>query len=272
MDARVSHADEAFPYYAPESADGDFLPNAFYAGDPVCARGCKGVEAVPYSYLVLLLLLTVGCAFAADDMTRQAWVSKVEALANSFAAPKQPLAAPELPPPNSMASNAAVSPNPPPPPAPAAATVEQPLPVVTVSNAPGDSDAGASGKKGISDAYAPPAPSSDPYRKKAEAVGLHPDLSRAVLARLTPADYRNAAYAIEKAIKTVPDDAEFTWPRARKTGAAVFNVHFVQGGGRDCRRYVVTVTKDRWTSTALPMEKCGVKIAVRKPGAEKAIE
>lgn len=272
MDARVSHADEAFPYYAPESADGDFLPNAFYAGDPVCAPGAKAIEPVPYSYLVLLVLLTVGCAFAADDMTRHAWTSKIEALANAFAAPQQPPAASELPPANSVASNAAVSPNPPHPPAPAAATVEQPLPVVTVSNAPGDSEAGASGKKGISDAYAPPTPSSDPYRKKAEAVGLHPDLSRAVLARLTPADYRNAAYAIEKAIKTVPDDAEFTWPWARKTGVAVFNVHFVQGAGRDCRRYVVTVTKDRWTSTALPMEKCGVKIAVRKPAAEQAVE
>ena len=38
----------------------------------------------------------------------------------------------------------------------------------------------------------------------------------------------------------------------------IFEVRFVPGAAEDCRRYVVTVTKDRWSTTAPPMEKCGV--------------
>jgi hypothetical protein len=273
MYARTSYSAEEFPRFIVSGSEGVSDTADFFAGDPVCARVSTRIEIVPYTSLFLLLVLTVGCAFASDAETRQDWTTKFARVASSLAAPKQSGPLPEALPSKDTASNAAPSPA---PTLPAAAIAAQPLPVVTVATSPGDGkdsdDDKTPGKPHVSDAYAPPKITSDAYGRKAEAVGLHPDLSRAVLSRLTPTDYRNAAYAIQKAIKTIPDDGEFTWPRTRKPGVAVFNVHFVEGGTRDCRRYVVTVTKDRWTSTALPMEKCGVKIAYRGPAKEKTIE
>ena len=267
MYARTSHAAEEFPSYTLDDDDGGFQSDAFYAGDPVCPQAPRGIEKVPFSSLLLLLVFAVGCAFASDAATRAVWTSKLERITSLLTASEQSAPVAESLPMKDVASADMPGSIPVPPPAPPpAVAVTEPLPEVTVSNAPGDksdSIGNSTGKKNVSDAYAPPAASSDPYRKKAEAVGLHPDLSRAVLTHLTSADYRNAAYAIQKALKTVPNDGEFTWPRAHRAGTAVFNVHFVQGAARDCRRYVVTVTKDRWTSTALPMEKCGVKVAFR---------
>ena len=282
MYARTSYSAEEFPSFVVSENDADFDSQGFYAGEPVCPQTPRGMEVVPYTYLFLLLVFTVACAFASDAETRQDWTSKVERATALLAASEQSGTNPQPLPTKEIASADTPGSIPVPPPArapsaPVAAT--QPLPEVTIANAPGDKDdeaetktpGEASGKTHVSDAYAPPRPSNDPYRRKAESVGLHPDLSRAVLSRLTPADYRNAAYAIRKAIKTVPNDGEFTWPRARKPGAAVFSVHFVPGAEHDCRRYVVTVTKNRWTSTALPMEKCGAKIAIRGE-KEKSIE
>jgi len=271
MYARTSYSADEFPSYVVAESDADFGSRDFYAGDPVCPPSRRGNGPVSYSNLFLLLVATVGCAFAADAETRLEWTSKIERVASSLTAPDHAGPASATVP--APAKEVAVpQPAPAPPPAVAA---PQPLPEVKVTNAPGDRDdadeSKPAGKKSVSDAYAPPRPSNDPYRRKAEAVGLHPDLSRAILSRLTPADYRNAAYAIEKAVKTVRNNEEFTWPRARKPGIAVFNVHFVEGAEHDCRRYVVTITKDRWTSTALPMEKCGVKVAFRE-GKAKAIE
>jgi hypothetical protein len=103
-------------------------------------------------------------------------------------------------------------------------------------------------------------PSVDPadiYQVRAMAVGLHPGLSRVLLARLSPDDYRNADIAIQKAVAETPDSGVFVWPRQRKPELALFHVRFVPGAAPDCRRYVVTVTKDGWLTTALPMEKCG---------------
>ncbi len=99
----------------------------------------------------------------------------------------------------------------------------------------------------------------DPYQKRAVAVGLHPDISRALLARLSPTDYRNAGTAIQTAVAKTPDDAVFVWPRQRKPELALFRVHFVPGAAPTCRRYVVTVTKDGWSTTAPPMEKCDAR-------------
>lgn len=108
---------------------------------------------------------------------------------------------------------------------------------------------------------------NDPYQKRAEAVGLHPGLSRVLLARLSAADYRNAEHAINTAIAKTPDGTVFTWPRQRRPDLALFKVHFVRGVTPDCRRYVVTVAKDGWVTTALPMERCGANLrqaAIRK--------
>jgi hypothetical protein len=99
----------------------------------------------------------------------------------------------------------------------------------------------------------------DPNQKKAVAVGLHPGLSRVLLARLSAVDYRNAGIAIQTALTETPDNAVYIWPRQKKPDLAMFQVHFVPGAVDDCRRYVVTVSKDGWLTTALPMEKCGVK-------------
>jgi hypothetical protein len=103
---------------------------------------------------------------------------------------------------------------------------------------------------------------------RAEAVGLHPDLSRVLLARLSPTDYRNAGIAIQTAVAETPDSAVFVWPRQRKPELALFQVRFVPGAAPGCRRYVVTVTKDGWLTTALPMEKCGSQPQPGRPRRE----
>ena len=123
----------------------------------------------------------------------------------------------------------------------------------------------------IEPAAAPPAPlppprvdPGDPYQKRAVAVGLHPDLSKVLLRRMTATDYRNAGYAIDTAIAKTADEADFIWPRQRKPEQALFRVHFVRGAAATCRRYVVTVTKDGWTTTAPAMERCGIQVAKQK--------
>ncbi len=99
---------------------------------------------------------------------------------------------------------------------------------------------------------------SDPYQKRALAVGLHPGLSRVLLTRMSDADYKNADIAIKKALAETPDSGVHVWPPQNKGGLALFRVSFVRGAPSGCRRYVVAITKDRWLTTALPMEKCGI--------------
>lgn len=108
--------------------------------------------------------------------------------------------------------------------------------------------------------YAPPPPATDPLQKRAEAAGLHPGLSRTLLARLTDADYRNAAAAVGTALAETPDDRSHVRPRRQGAGVAQFRVHFVPGADTGCRRYVVTIAKDGWLTTALPMQRCGVRL------------
>jgi hypothetical protein len=107
---------------------------------------------------------------------------------------------------------------------------------------------------------------ADPYQARAVAVGLHPDLSRVLLAKLTPTDYRNAGIAILTAVAETPDSAVFIWPRQRKPELALFQVRFVPGAAPGCRRYVVSVTKDGWLTTALPMERCGPQPGPQRRG------
>ena len=103
---------------------------------------------------------------------------------------------------------------------------------------------------------------ADAYQKRAIAVGLHPDLSHVLLERLSATDYRNAGIAIQTALTKIADTDVFVWPRQPKSRLALFEVRFVTGATQ-CRRYVVTVSKDGWSTTALPMEKCGVRAPVR---------
>lgn len=97
---------------------------------------------------------------------------------------------------------------------------------------------------------------ADPLQMRAAEVGLHPGLSRVLLSKLTATDYRNAAIAIKTALAKTADDAVYVWPRQRTPELALFKVHFVPGAAPGCRRYVVTITKDGWSTTALPMENC----------------
>lgn len=109
--------------------------------------------------------------------------------------------------------------------------------------------------------YAPPqeSPSTNPFAKRAKAAGLHPDLSPTLLAELSDADYRNAGIATQTALEKTPADATFTWPLRREKGLATFEVRFVTGAAPDCRRYIVTIEKNRWLTTALPVETCAAQ-------------
>jgi hypothetical protein len=152
----------------------------------------------------------------------------------------------------------------PPPPAPGRTAAADPEPVEKSAPAPVVTTAALPPARDAPEPQASPLPPpaagpTDPYRARAEAVGLHPDLSRVLLERLSPTDYRNAGIAIQTALAETPDTAVFVWPRQRKPELALFSVRFVAGAAPGCRRYVVTVTKDGWLTTALPMEKCGVQ-------------
>lgn len=139
--------------------------------------------------------------------------------------------------------------------APASAIINE---TPAVQPVPPAQQAAASSAPGAT--YAPPQPpQTDPLRQRAEAAGLHPEISRALLARLSPVDLRNASTAVETALSQTADGDVLAWPRQRKPEEALFRVHFVAGAAPQCRRYVVTVTKDGWSTTALPMEKCGVQ-------------
>lgn len=118
----------------------------------------------------------------------------------------------------------------------------------------------------IGTAYIAPATAADPLGKRAAAAGLHPDISRALLQRLSETDFKNVTVAIQKAVAETAEDAVLVWPKQRRPELALFQVYFVPGAAPDCRRYVVTVTKDAWSTTALPMERCGVKPVRSKNG------
>ncbi len=109
-------------------------------------------------------------------------------------------------------------------------------------------------------------PITDPHQKRAEAVGLHPDISPALLKRLSDTDFKTAAIAIRKALAEIDDNSVLIWPEKPKPASAMFHVSFVPGAAQaDCRRYIVAIAKDGWQTTALPVEKCGVKRAnIRK--------
>ena len=112
----------------------------------------------------------------------------------------------------------------------------------------------------------PVADPSDPLQVRAIGVGLHPRLSRALLARFSEADFRNAETAIKTALAEASDNEVFAYPRKRAPELAWFQVKFVRGISPECRRYVVMVTKDGWLTTAMPMEKCGIHARQARKG------
>jgi hypothetical protein len=219
--------------------------------------------------VVLLTVLGGGWALLGDQETRSRWLPAVTAALSSAMDRKLPGSG------DLAASAPVIFPTPKPVPAdppplapvppvsrepdatPGAAEKSQAPPLVTATIPPAAAGSNAPPAAPLPPPIADPA---DPYQVRAAAVGLHPGLSRVLLARLTPTDYRNAGIAIRTALAETADDAVFIWPRQRKPELALFHVRFVPGAAPDCRRYVVTVTKDGWLTTALPMERCGPQL------------
>jgi hypothetical protein len=95
---------------------------------------------------------------------------------------------------------------------------------------------------------------------RAAAVGLHPQLPSELLVRLSPEDYHNAGIAIRTAVAETREGESFVWPRQQWPDLASFRVRIVRAANPDCHRYVVTVVKDGWSTTAPPMETCDVPV------------
>lgn len=162
----------------------------------------------------------------------------------------------EAPPPIETREIAARPQTPPPPPAPERSPDPAPAtPPAAAEQAAAAADAAAAAA--LEPLPAVP-PATDALGRRAEAVGLHPELSRVLLARLSDEDYRNAAVAIKTALAGTPDEATLEWPAKASTRQARFRVLFVVGAPDRCRRYVVEIAKDGWLTTAPPMERCGI--------------
>jgi hypothetical protein len=258
--ARRKHAPATSHF---EFDEDDATESPFYAGERICtpSPNMRGSSVLPAC--VLMLVAVGGWTLVRHPDGWKHWLSShiptASALLDYRAPPSAP-AAPAQPPSVGPAPHAQ---SPPPPPAGesvAANNAVPPEPLITASIETAPADKAPS----VAPLAPPKADLSDPYQRRASAVGLHPDLSRALLARLSPADYRNAGVAIETAVAKTPETDTFVWPRQRRPELALFQVRFVPGAAPDCRRYVVTITKDRWSTTALPMERCGAKLAARK--------
>jgi hypothetical protein len=142
-------------------------------------------------------------------------------------------------------------------PAPPIAPIEQ----ATISVHDEAGDGLSTGTMGTAYAETPEpavaAQDKSPKRAHAIAAGLSPDLPNVLLTRLSESDLKNAGYAVKTALAKTPDDALFAWPPKPSQQQALFEVRFVAGASQGCRRYIVTVTKERWSSTTAAMEKCG---------------
>jgi hypothetical protein len=243
---------------------------AFDPGERIGAPPARPRSSLPGSLLFVALMLGGGWAFMhAPAEWLGSFGERVAAVAALFRATPNFAVTSD---PSTIATTDAVIPSAPMP----EAQVKEAPPVSgeVVPNAPAaNADTAVDTGSIDSAATAPPAPlppprvdPGDPYQKRAVAVGLHPDLSRVLLRRMTATDYRNAGHAIDTAIAKTADESDFIWPRQRKPEQALFRVHFVRGAAATCRRYVVTVTKDGWTTTAPPMERCGSKVAAGRNG------
>lgn len=207
-----------------------------------------------------LLLLTIVGAGAAVYSAPGYWLQRwTEAYALATAAleqmkPAEPpaaaQAAPSSPPTQAAAAHAPAEQAPSPAPPVTEIAAEKPLQEAALppSATPADEPA----------AKPDQAEPLHPLRKRAEAAGLHPDLSLTLLKELSDADFSNARAAIRTALAETPETQDYVWPTAKaaKPGLAIFTVTFVQGAGAGCRRYVVTIAKKGWLTTAPAVEKC----------------
>ncbi|MBO0741770.1 MAG: hypothetical protein J2P51_10120 [Hyphomicrobiaceae bacterium] len=259
---RADYGDEPYGY-------GEFLP-----GERIGPPLGRGPGRALLRGLVILIVLGGGWALVDAQSDLPKWlVSEIVAAYSSWdwSIPKRierpaPAAfanAPSGPGPAAMqTTGSAPAPLSPAPEATASLEVP-PRPVVTTVPpvaATAEAAAPATGEVPGTPLPPPTVDPTDPYQRRAEAVGLHPQLSRVLLARLSPTDYRNAGIAIETAVSQTPDHGVLVWPRQRTPEQALFQVRFVAGAAPGCRRYVVSVTKDGWLTTAPPMEKCSAQL------------
>ena len=270
MTARALHSDAySFAYENFESGEPS-LQTQIVLGERICQPNPRrSGSSVLGASIVIAVLLLIGCVYLKNLATFEAWWSVAANIASSAmdSGAKLPAGPP-------VDANAKASP----PSLPLKATEVADAPGATAgvaapaSAAPVATEAASAGNAKEEETKADEAPStplppptfdkSDPLKAKAVAAGLHPDLSQSLLKRLTVADYRNAKHAIQTALTETPDAEVFTWPRDAKPQMALFEIHFVRGAV-SCRRYVVVVSKDRWSTTAPAMEKCGVSAPTR---------
>jgi hypothetical protein len=218
----------------------------------------RGRSTLP-GLIVLLVLLGVGWALIGKQTSWPEWLPpEVAALLSTVTERTEPVPPPRAP----VATASARTELPPVAPAPA---IERPAPpqaeqdTAMAPQEPAPPQAADDDETAAEPLPPPNVDPADPYQVRAAAVGLHPQLSRVLLAKLSATDYRNAGIAIERALAETPDSGAFVWPLQREPGLAIFRVHFVRGAAADCRRYVVTVAKDGWLTTAPPMERCGLQ-------------
>jgi hypothetical protein len=255
----------AAPAVSDDELEDGFAPQEFYSGERICPEPERLGGGVLRGLMVIAVALGGGWALIGYQDAWRGWLaSELSAFSSAI---DQRAPAPVA------AASATALPPPLPPPAPVAEPVTPPQAVAVdpPAQAEAQSDVTTASIEPQAEAAAAPQPlpppivdPADPYQKRALAVGLHPKLSRVLLTKLSPADYRNAQTAIETAVAKTPDTGTFVWPRQRTPELALFEVHFVPGAAPHCRRYVVIVTKDRWSTTALPMEKCGTSLKSAK--------
>lgn len=270
MRAPARHSIEETSAYGPYGVEDDYAHGDILPGERIGPPLGRNRGKMILRLSVITLIGVGGWALIGDKVNWSAWSSALTGA--FFSSMERKVVAPVVPAAPAFATAPAVSAEPrlkpgiletpatalPPPAGKTAAT-----PAAVASAAPLTTAALPSAAPGFDAPPGAPLPPpvvdpADPYQKRAEAVGLHPGLSRVLLARLSPTDYHNAGIAIQTAVAKTPDGSVFVWPRQRKPELALFQVHFVPGAAPDCRRYVVTVAKDGWLTTALPMEKCGV--------------
>ena len=231
--ARRKHAPATSQF---EFDDDDAPESPFYAGERICAPSpnMRGSSMLP-ACLVLLVAIG-GWTVVRNPEAWKPWLAAnitTAATLMDYRAPPQAPEAPEQPPSVGPAPHAE-SPTAPPHPASEdvatnTAVPPEPLVTATIETAPADK------APAVAPLPPPQADLSDPYQRRASAVGLHPGLSRALLARLSTADYRNAGVAIDTAVAKTAETDTFVWPRQRRPELALFQVRFVPGAAPDCR-------------------------------------
>lgn len=259
MSARASYS-HAYSDSIDGYADG---PDELFAGEPICPQHARRGSSMLSAMIAIVLLSGAGFVVLETRALWEPWLQgglsslsslmpKAEAPAEQATLPsaastiEAPLAAREVAEAPAVEAGIAV------PSAPVTATSEAASSEETASNE------SASDEKPAAPLPPPTVDASDQYQTRAMAVGLHPGLSRVLLTRMSAADYRNADVAIKKALAETRDGDVLAWPQGSGAKTALFEVRFVKSAARDCRRYVVTITKDRWSTTALPMQKCGL--------------